>query len=180
MLALLLSHTSQLLAPERVERMAKEMQAYYRDRIRAMRSRAEEVPIELQELGARVERLRGRLKQGDPDMPADEIQAAIDRADAKRRNLEGQRPFGVGRATQIQSALPRAAEMYRRQLGEGLNGNASAATKAREVLRELLGGRIDLKPEGARGVMGGVRLAALSGTPSRRLFVVAGGLLRAL
>ena len=38
--------------------------------------------------------------------------------------------------------------MYRPQLNEGLNRNASAATKAREVLRELLGGRIDLKPEG--------------------------------
>ena len=47
----------ELLAPERVERMAKEMQAYYLDRIRAMQSRAEEVPIELQELGARIERL---------------------------------------------------------------------------------------------------------------------------
>jgi hypothetical protein len=76
----------ELLAPERVERMAKEMQAYYLDRIRAMQSRAEEVPIELQELGARIERLRERLKLGDPDMPADEIQAAIDRADAKRRD----------------------------------------------------------------------------------------------
>ena len=46
------------------------------------------------------------------------------------------------------SMLPRAVEMYRRQLNEGFNGNASAATKAREVLRERFGGRIDLKPEG--------------------------------
>jgi hypothetical protein len=85
---------------------------------------------------------------GDPDMPADEIQAAIDRADAKRRDLEAQQPFAVGQSMQIQSVLPRAAEMYRRQVNEGLNGNASAAVKASEVLRELFGDRIDLKPEG--------------------------------
>jgi site-specific DNA recombinase len=138
----------ELLAPERVERMAKEMQAYYLDRIRAMQSRAEEMPSELRELGARIDRLRERLKRGDPDMPADEIQAAIDRVDAKRRDIEAQQPFAVGHSTQIQSVLPRAAEMYRRQLNEGLNGNANAAVKAREVLRELFGGRIDLKPEG--------------------------------
>src|SRR6185437_9855955 len=43
----------------------------------------------------------------------------------------------------------------------------SVATKAREVLRELFGGRIDLKPEGEGGPVGRVLLAALSGTSDR-------------
>jgi hypothetical protein len=51
--------------------------------VRAMQTRAVEQPQELQELTATTERLRERLKQGDPDMAADEIQAAIDRASAK-------------------------------------------------------------------------------------------------
>lgn len=69
----------ELLTPQRAERMAKEMRAYFLDRTRAMETRAIEVPRELQELRARIERLRERLKQGDADMAADEIQAAIDR-----------------------------------------------------------------------------------------------------
>jgi len=51
----------ELLTPERVEQMAKEMQAYYLDRVRAMQTRAVEQPQELQELTARIERLRERL-----------------------------------------------------------------------------------------------------------------------
>src|SRR5882724_11801938 len=43
-----------------------------------MATRAIEVPRELQELRARIERLRQRLKQGDAHMATDEIQAAID------------------------------------------------------------------------------------------------------
>jgi site-specific DNA recombinase len=77
----------ELLAPERAAEMAKELHEYFRERSRAMRTRAVEVPLELQELCARIERLRERSKHGDPDMPADEIQAAIDRAESKRREL---------------------------------------------------------------------------------------------
>jgi predicted nucleotidyltransferase len=72
--------------------MAKEMQAYFLERVRAMQTRAEEVPQELQELNARIERLRDRLRRGDPDMTADEVQAAIDRAETKRGELEALHP----------------------------------------------------------------------------------------
>lgn len=48
-----------------------------------------EQPRELQELNARIERLRERLNRGDADMTSDEIQAAIERAEAKARELEG-------------------------------------------------------------------------------------------
>jgi hypothetical protein len=54
--------------------------------------RAIEVPCELQELGARIERLRERLKHGDADMAADGIQAAIDGAEARHRQPEEQVP----------------------------------------------------------------------------------------
>src|SRR6185437_7008312 len=81
-----------LLAPARVERMVKEMQRYAAERVRAMQARATEAPKELQELAARIERLRERLRQGDPDMTADELQAALDRAEGKRRELETRQP----------------------------------------------------------------------------------------
>ena len=43
--------------------------------------------------------------------------------------------------------LPKAAEAFRRQVEQGLDGDQRAALKARVFLRELLG-RIDLKPKG--------------------------------
>jgi hypothetical protein len=54
-----------LLSPERMQRMAKELQQSYLEAA----LRATEAPHELQELAARIERLRERLRRGDPDMP---------------------------------------------------------------------------------------------------------------
>ena len=62
-----------LLKPDRVARMTKEMEDYFADRLRSMQAQALELPRELQELQARIARLRERLKKGDPDMPADEL-----------------------------------------------------------------------------------------------------------
>jgi hypothetical protein len=81
-----------LLDSARVARMASEMQTYYLERVRSLRDRAADIPSELQELASRVVRLKGRLKCGDPDMTADEVQAAIDRAEEKRRALENNLP----------------------------------------------------------------------------------------
>jgi hypothetical protein len=72
-----------LLSPGRVERMAKEMRASYVAHLRALQMRETERPQELQELTARIERLRTRLNRGDPDMTPDEIQAAIERGRGK-------------------------------------------------------------------------------------------------
>jgi len=47
----------------------------------------------------------------------------------------------------VLTALPKAAEMFRRQIAKGLDGDPRAVLKARVFLRELLG-RINLKPEG--------------------------------
>src|SRR6266446_5458719 len=57
----------ELLAPERVALMAREMQEYYSQQARVLQSRAIEMPGELAQLSARIERLRDRLRQGDPD-----------------------------------------------------------------------------------------------------------------
>ena len=46
------------------------------------------------------------------------------------------------------SILPKAAELYRRQIALGLDGDPRAALKARVALRALfVGGRVDLQPE---------------------------------
>lgn len=42
--------------------------------------------------------------------------------------------------------LPRAAELYRRQIAQGLDGNPRESMRARLFLREALNGRIDLQP----------------------------------
>jgi len=52
-----------------------------------MQTRASEAPKGLQELTARIDRLRKRLRKGDPDMTADEIEAAIDGAEPERTKL---------------------------------------------------------------------------------------------
>ena len=81
-------------------------------------------------------------------MTSDEIQAAIDRAESKRNELRAKQPEAK-QSAKLFSILPKAAEMYRRQISEGLDGNGVAALKARGILRELfVDGRIDLKPEG--------------------------------
>jgi len=104
-----------------------------------------EQPKELQELTARIERLRARLKSGDPDMTADEIQAAIDPAEAKRQELEQQQPAAKASA-KVLSVLPKAAELYRRQIAKGLDGDEREVLKARVFLREWFGGKIRLEP----------------------------------
>jgi hypothetical protein len=101
----------------------------------------------------RIARLRERLKSGDPDLPADELQAAIDRAEAKHRELQEQQ---LGTSVPMDKALaimPRAAELYRRQVALGLDGNPQAALKARLFLREWFGGKIRLEPLADGGLM---------------------------
>ena len=141
-----------LLAPARVKRMATEAQAYFEERVRAMQTRAIEQPRELQELGARIDRLRDRLKRGDPDMAADEIQAAIDRADAKRRELQAQQPEAI-QSAKVLSMLPKAAALYRQQITQGLDGNEREALKARIFLRDWFSGEIRLVPDAAGGLV---------------------------
>jgi hypothetical protein len=79
-------------------------------------------------------------------MAADEIQAAIDRASAKRSELQGSQHTAMPSAKMF-TMSPRAAEAYRRQITLGLDGDPRAALKARSILRELFGGKIRLVPQ---------------------------------
>jgi site-specific DNA recombinase len=134
-----------LLDSARVARMASEMQTYYLERVRSLRAREADIPCELQDLASRIGRLKGRLKCGDPDMTADELQAAIDRAEEKRRELEDNQ-LGTVQSSKVFAMLPKAAELYRQQIALGLDGNPTAAIKARTFLREWFGGQISLEP----------------------------------
>src|SRR5581483_6344985 len=127
-----------LLEPDRVARMANEMRIAYAERMRAVAARAAGLPRELEELDARIMRLRERLKAGDPDLTPDELQAAIDRAEAKRRQVFDMQPTERENA-RVLAMLPRTAELYREQIDQGLGGDPAAAAKARTILREMLG-----------------------------------------
>ena len=85
------------------------------------------------------------MKRGDPDIPEDGLQAAIDRAEAKRRELHEQLSASLLPAKAV-TFMSRAAELYRRQVAQGLDGNPQAALKARVFLREWFGGKIRLEP----------------------------------
>jgi site-specific DNA recombinase len=100
-------------------------------------ARAADAPRELVELTARIEQLRVRLKAGDPDMTADEIEAAIARAESKRLELEEAQP-GAKAGAKLLAMIPNAAELYRRQIAAGVNGDARAVLTARVALRGLL------------------------------------------
>ena len=106
----------------------------------------------LQELASRIERLRERMKRGDPDMAADEIHAAIEKAEEKRRELQEQQA-GAALSGRAPSILPRAAELYRRQVALGLEGDPQATLKARVFLRDWFGGKIRLEPLPDGGLM---------------------------
>ena len=108
----------ELLSEERIQRMATEMQKYLLERTRAIQTRVSEAPKELQDITARIARLRERLRNGDPDMDADEIQAAIDKAEGKRRELERQLPE-ARQSAKVLSIVAKAAALYRAQIAKG-------------------------------------------------------------
>jgi hypothetical protein len=152
---------SDFLAPNRVARMAKEFQHLYLEAVRTKQARAAEAPRELIELAARIERLRARLKAGDPDMTADEIEAAIAKAESKRRELEEAQPTAKAGA-KLLAMIPNAAELYRRQIAAGLNGDSRAVLMARVALRGLLGPiRLDAEEDGSVWANYEMRPAAL-------------------
>jgi hypothetical protein len=112
--------------------------------VQELARQTETAPRELQELDARLERLRERQRNGDPDLTADELQAALERVGQKRRELLDAQP-AAKRSAKILPMLSKAAALYRRQIADGLNGNPREALKARVILRELFG-KIRLVP----------------------------------
>lgn len=82
---------------------------------------------------------------GDPDLDAHELRAAVDRAEARRRELMQKQPEGRISA-QVRAMLPKAAELYRRQIAKRLEGDEWEALKVRVFLREAFGGAIQHEP----------------------------------
>lgn len=113
-----------LLNREHAALTALDIQRYYSERLRESEAIATEVPRELQELEAPIDRLRERLRVVDPDLPPDELEAAIAKADDGRRDLMTQRP-AVNQTAEVLAMLPRAAELYRAQIDEGLSGEGT-------------------------------------------------------
>jgi len=142
---LLNSFRNGVLTPTRVEKMRIEMQRYYQARMKEIRSKVADQPRELAELDKRIERLRTRLRTGDPDLTPSDLISAIERLEAQRKGLlEMRKPEEV--TTSVFAMLPKAAELYRAQVDAGLDGDPKAAAKARVFLREYLG-KIRLVPE---------------------------------
>jgi hypothetical protein len=100
----------------------------------------------MQELTARIARLRERLRAGDPDMASDEIQAAIDRAEDKRQELLDQQPAAKKQSAKVLNMLPKPAETARREIAAALGGDSSSSLKARTILRDVYLGKIQLRP----------------------------------
>jgi len=127
---------NELLSPERVDRMAREIEARFKERIQELSEKS--TPAEIQSLDARIERLHEKLAAGDPDLEPDELQLVIDAAQRKRRELVNAQPEARYSA-KIIAALPKVAEAYRRQIERGLDDNPREANKARVILKDLLG-----------------------------------------
>jgi hypothetical protein len=71
-------------------------------------------------------------------MTSDELQSVIDRVLEERRRLEDAQP-AAKQGAKLAALLPNAAELYRKQINLGLDGDPRAALKARVVLRKLCG-----------------------------------------
>ena len=83
-----------MLAPEVVAQMKQEAEQEIEQRLREQSRQHGRVPKVVQELTKRIERLRSRLKNGDPDLAPDELQAAIDTAERKKLELMHDRVQG--------------------------------------------------------------------------------------
>jgi site-specific DNA recombinase len=143
--ALLMPVYDDVLEPKRVERMAKELQVAFLKCQRAEQTKAAEVPAETQAIDERIARLRARLRDGDPDLAPDELEAALAKAEEKRRALLTARPSADG--ARVIAMLPDAAKEFREQIKQGMAGDAGASLKARIVLRQYFGGQIRMLPE---------------------------------
>jgi hypothetical protein len=71
---------------------------YYAERVKTQESRSAQIPHELQQLDARLVRLRERLQRGDPDLEPDGA------------------PIAASDSAKVLSMLPKAAALYRKQI----------------------------------------------------------------
>jgi site-specific DNA recombinase len=127
--------------PKLVKQMAAEMERDFAAQVDTAAGRASAAPRELQELDARLERLRG----GVADLEADELAAAIARIEAKRAELKAVQPVEREKA-KVLAMLPKAAEAYLKQVDALAAGDPGATQKVRLMLKGMIG-PIKLAPE---------------------------------
>jgi site-specific DNA recombinase len=151
-----------LLAPASVAGMATQLRSGFMAALKAREASAATAPQEILELRSRISRLRGRLAAGDADMAPDEIQAAIDRAEAKLADMSAERPESK-QSAKVLAMLPKAAEEIRREIGSALAGDPRSAARVRGTLRGLFSGRISMEPgaDGSLWASYGLQPAAL-------------------
>jgi site-specific DNA recombinase len=159
----------QLREPKRVEAMVAEMQRYLAQLLKESGARSGDGNRELKDLEGRLARLRARQRAGDPDMTADELQAAIDRAEIKRRQLSSGYQEGA-EVARILSTVPRAAELCEKRIALGLMGDSEACEEARIILRSLIPGRVRLskKTDGSLWAHCAIQPAALLASTGTR------------
>lgn len=124
--------------PARVKQMAAEMEKAFAAQIASYETRAAAAPVELQELEARLDRLKRRLAAGDPDMTVDELEGLVDRVQAKVTALKAAQPPDRERA-KVMALLPKAATAYLKQVDAFAAGDATAALKVRQMLKTMIG-----------------------------------------
>jgi site-specific DNA recombinase len=120
--------------PAMVKRMAAEMERDFAAQVDKVGARAAAAPKELQELDARLERLRG----GVADLEADELAAAIARIEAKRTELKAAQPVERER-TNVLAMLPKAAAAYLKQVDAFVAGDPRATQRVRIMLKSMVG-----------------------------------------
>ncbi|MDH3430908.1 MAG: recombinase family protein [Gammaproteobacteria bacterium] len=143
------SVVARLLEPERAKEMAREIERQVREHYENLAEKS--TPAEVEKIDARIERLRDRLTAGDDDFEPDEIAAALEVAESKRQDILDAQP-AARQSAKILVALPKLADVYRRQIKKGLSDNPREVAKARVILRDLLG-PIRLCPESDGGLV---------------------------
>ena len=137
-----------MLMPDRVARMAKELQAVFHDEIRQRQRQAVEAPKAAQELQARLARLRERQRKGDPDMSSEELQV-IERIEVELRAAQGAHDdLGVECHLDVTAPGGRALSPADR---EGLAGELEAP-KARVFCVSYSAGRFGSCPKRMAGL----------------------------
>ncbi len=111
------------------------------------RSKSAPTPQAIQELDARITKMRARLKAGDPDMTAEDIQVVIERLERQRADaVKHAQPLRREHIEAAKIEYTKAAELFEQEIAGGLAGaSLEVVARARVVLRSLLGGAVRLE-----------------------------------
>lgn len=156
----------ELLSPAGVADTVEYMKKYFREKVAASAQAKIRAPAEVIELDAKIARLKARLKAGDDDLSADDLQGIIAMAESRKEQLMMVLP-GRQREDKVVALAPTLARAFREKIRRGLAGHPADLAGARLAVRQLLGNEITLKPAPDRSHLVAhlaFRQAALLGT----------------